>query len=266
MKAVIHPDYGYLTDFIRRVPRREYRSGQVFRHRRNRVEKVEPQPGTVLIVKTFKTHNLFHRLFFTLFPGKARLSYENSLRLQAMGIATAPPVAYLETHKNGLFDTGYFISSFLPDPLMDTIEQKEENERRAIIADFAAFTVALHEKGVCHHDYNLSNVFFRKAGDHYTFTLIDINRTLFRQPSRRQCLRELTRLQHISLPTMVSIIEQYARLRDWNVELCCAGILLERTLGRRARFKRIQQCIRRLFVPKKKKESSKRMIPEMAGK
>ncbi len=260
MRIVIHPRYTHLEEFIRRIPGRAYRPQRVFRERRNRVETVETPTGKRLVVKAFGTFGLFQRLLYTIRPSKARRSFEYSLRLEEKGIATAPPVAWIETRRSGLFEAGYFISEFVPETLMDTIESYDEPKRGRLIIDFAAFTAELHRKRICHRDYNLSNVFFRPCGEGYAFRLIDVNRTRFKHLSKRDCLRELTRLQHISLPTAVAIVGEYARVRGWNEELCCAGMLLERNLGRRARFKRLHRFLKRLFSTRKK------IIPEMTGR
>ena len=211
MRVVVNPKYAYLTEFIQSIPKQEYECDLVFRDYRNVLQKVTVD-GTAMVIKRYKRPTIANCFIYSYFrTNKAKRSYEYAFRLEEMGFATAEPIAYIEIKKNGFFHTGYFISSFLSHPLLDTINEYDAETKTEIIKDFAAYTADLNEKGIVHYDYNLSNIFFYKEDgkSNYQFALIDINRMRFKHFSKRKCIKGLKTIQ-FELPYLAYMAECYA--------------------------------------------------------
>lgn len=217
MKIVIAEKYKHLTDFIQQLPLEKYPIDEVIRNHRNTVTKVTVDGG-VYIVKKYIRPKFHNRLVYTfLRKSKARRSYEYALELKKRGIGTADPVAYIEIKENGLFHTGFFVSEFIDEPLLEEIEKKPECEQ--ILREFAEFTVNLHQQGVAHYDYNPCNILFRQENGKYKFSMIDINRMSFRKKlSKNECLNCMKRID-FEIPTLTAYVRMYSDIRGWLPEL-----------------------------------------------
>ena len=111
-----------------------------------------------------------------------------------------------------------------------------------VLAAFARFTVRLHEKGICHEDFNQTNILWRhdEATGRYDFQLIDINRMKFlRRPLRPdECMINLRRL---SCPAVafLYILDRYAETRQWDMDdTLLRGTFFRLLFGRRQQFKK----------------------------
>ena len=166
-KIVLSPTYAHLQQEVRKIPAGDYRILETYCDRRNTVRKIELPGGRIFVLKQYKRPTRLNQFAYTLFrKSKACRAYEYALRLQQLGFETAAPVAYLEISRHGLFHTGYFLSEFIAHPLLNTLQEGDE-ESRKILEDFAAFIVEMHEKGVFNLDMNPGNVFFYKSGEKY---------------------------------------------------------------------------------------------------
>ncbi len=245
-RITINPRYAGLAEFIWKVASRDYAPDDVLRATRNVVEKVRVE-GIDLVVKRHKKPAWLKRVIYTWFSkNKARKAYTYALKLQKMGIETADPIAYIEIRVGGLFHTGYYLYTLITDPAFTTLPQYPLPEQRAILDDFAAFMVELHTKGVKHNDFNDYNIFFRKEGDHYRFSLIDINRASFKRMSRGDCVNEFLRL-HLDQCSLAYVMQRYAAIRGWNANLLCGSVFLKRGSNFRVRAKRMARKMTRLF-------------------
>ncbi len=243
MKLVVNPKYERFTDFLRRIPDGTIETEEVYKRNRNLVTRITHE-GVDLVVKQFKVPNGLNKFVYSwLRQSKARRSFEYAQRLLDMGIDTAEPVAYIEIRKSGLFHTGYFISKFVEDNLLHTIEKCDRETQEAIIRDFARFTVEMNDNGLFHKDYNSGNIFYRKDGDRFRFALIDINRLRFRRPNKNEVINSLDRLTLSRLLT-VQISAEYANLRGWNPDTLSGAVLMQKGMNMR---KRVKNLLKRLF-------------------
>jgi len=246
MKIVINPAYSHLSEFIERIPEGRYSRDMVFRNNRNTIEKITVE-NTPLVIKKYKRPTLFNCAVYTfLRKTKAQRSFEYAFRLKDNGVSTAEPVAYIEIKEKGVFHTGYFISEYLDDELLNTIENYDIQTKDKLIEDFSHFTVSLHEKGILHMDYNSSNILFRREGDDFRFSLIDINRIHFGYLTRRKCLKGL-KTMGFELPTLVRIAERYAELRGWNPDIFTGALLIKRGMNLPGRIKKKLKSFLGLF-------------------
>ena len=223
-KIIINPKYNNLSGFIEKIP--EFISngkGRIIYNKRNKVYDLITDDGTELVVKKYKVPLLHQRFDYTfLRKSKAMRAYLYGLKLLELGINTPEPIACLQGYKNGLFHTGYFVSSPCYDE--DFRVLADETHDKELINVLVDELVMEHEKGFLHGDPNLSNYLFRleknEVGERYIVTTIDINRSKFiANPSQKQCLKRLVRLTHIR-PLLIEIIRLYAVSRKWDVDAC----------------------------------------------
>lgn len=232
----VNPKYRMYGSFVHSLPDVFDKSGRLVYNSRNQVRLFDAPDGQILVVKRFKVPMLHQRIDYTFIrPSKAMRAYTFALRLVELGISTPDPVACIETHMNGLFYYGYLVSTYCPDPDVSFLREDYEGHDDLIDA-IAHFIADMHEKGFVHGDVNLSNFLYRKEGDGYRLTTIDINRSHFyRHPSARQCLDSLVRLTHVR-PLLRRIVVRYAELRGWDSTACYGYV--ERKLSRFERLRR----------------------------
>ena len=174
---------------------------------------------------------------------KARRAYEHALRLRGMGFDTPEPVAWSEYRKDGLIADTYFVSrrSELT-PLPQTMRRFPAPDTLPVLEAFARFTVRLHEQGICHEDFNQTNILWEYDGTagNYRFQLIDINRMRFHARPLRpdECMINLRRL---SCPAVafLYILDRYAETRQWDMDdTLLRGTFFRLLFGRRQQFKK----------------------------
>lgn len=223
--------------------------GEVLHQKRNTVKKVQLDDAD-LVVKSFKIPGGVRALLYGRFrKSKARRSFEHAQRLQALGIETPAPVAFVEQYRRGRLRASYFVSEYYPhDFSMSHVLPaagggKAPDEAGAVIDAFTRFTFRLHEAGVLHRDYNTGNILVRcQAGD-WTFAIIDINRMRFGRLSVRQRLNNLVRLTD-DIAAMQRMARTYGQLSHLDPRRC-ERLLLKlkrqhwRRLDTRKRFKKL---------------------------
>lgn len=227
MKTVISPEYSALADFIGTIPSSSYENERNIRANRNVLGHFTAE-GHDMVIKRYKRPTLFNCVVYTFFrKSKCHRAYDNAFKLKAAGFHTADPIAYIEVKKVGMFHTGYFISKHVDLPLLSDFYTHDEQTREQLLDDFIAFTVRLHEAGIIHQDFNLSNIFYFRDGDHYDFCLIDINRMSFGTKSHKKILRSFETLTFKDW-TCVEIMEKYALARGWQPEGNAAVVLFRK--------------------------------------
>lgn len=237
MKVHIHPHYATYENFIRAIPSGEYEREEVYCNRRNTVEKVR-FGDKEFVIKKYKRPALINCLIYSWFrKSKARRAFEYAELFLQRGIETAPPVAYIEIQKNGFFHTGYFISEYLPYPLITDIYDASLNEenKKELIQDLVSFTLQLHLNKVVPLDYNPNNIFYHKVNNKYHFALIDINRLkLGKVPGIRMSMTSFNQLG-IPAEDFMKIIPLYAEKRGFDIEECIFFTLFSRLKWRKQR-------------------------------
>lgn len=226
----LHPDYKECEDLIRQIPEGKYEPTKTFCNRRNTVELVMCG-GKAFVVKRYKRPTWANCLVYTWWrKTKARRAYEYAVEMLARGFETAFPVAYIEERRWGIFHTGWFVSEYLPYPLLKDVPQMDlpEQEKLQIADDFIHYTASLHEQGILPCDYNSGNIFFHKEGGRYRFALIDINRMqIGHTPGERQSARFFDQMG-VSISQAIGAIDQYASLRGFDADRQIFFILVHR--------------------------------------
>lgn len=165
MKITINPAIRHVQPFIERLPEVFPVSGEVLHEGRNQIRAFDIG-GESLVVKRYKRPHLFNRVMYSFFrKNKARRAYEHALRLRGMGFDTPEPVAWSEYRKDGLIADTYFVSrrSELT-PLPQTMRRFPAPDTLPVLEAFARFTVRLHEQGICHEDFNQTNILWEYDG------------------------------------------------------------------------------------------------------
>lgn len=230
IKIHIHPNYWMYRGFIEKIPNGDYEQTKVFCNQRNTVV-LTTWGNKRFVVKRYKRPTWANCLIYTWFrKTKAKRAYEYAEILLKRGFETAQPVAYIEVKRWGFFHTGYFISTYLPYPLMRDIPQMKmtEEEKKQIANDFIRHTVCLHEQGILPKDYNSGNIFFHKEGKNYLFALIDINRLkIGKKPNERESAHFFNQMG-VSICQAIKSIDQYASLRGFDTDRQLFFILTHR--------------------------------------
>lgn len=218
MKKTIHKDYAGFSGFVSDLHDGLFEnSGIILRYERNCV-KVFPVEDQKIVVKKFKRPNVFNRVVYTLLRGsKAERAYRNALRLLELGVGTPRPIGFVDVGKNGLLADCYLATEYTDyRPVADIISESEHGGD-ALFNSFVAFTVGLHEKGVRHDDYNMSNVLYKRRVDgEFEFALIDVNRMKFGKLNKNACMHNVKRVC-ASPEFTFKFIKKYSELRNWNI-------------------------------------------------
>ena len=196
MRMEVNEAYTHLRDYIATLPSQFEHDGETIFEGRNVIKKFQVG-GDTIVVKRFRKPHLIQKIIYTFFRhGKARRAYANGGRLLHLGFSTPTNIAYIETHRHGLLEYGYYISGVDDAPPICIKLNDQEQFDTTMAADLAGMMAALHKKGVLHHDLNSTNVLYHALPDgHYTFSFIDINRMKFCEgyPPLDECMENMTR-------------------------------------------------------------------------
>lgn len=217
MKTVIHKDYPHLSKFINSLPDNFRGKGEILHDGRNQVRRFR-EGGKWIVVKKFKRPNIAQKIVYTFFKSsKAERAYLFAEKLRNLGINTPHEIGYIEIKRKGLLDESYFISEQCSYAALSQILDVEDFNREAADA-LAAYLATLHDKGILHGDLNLTNILYRVEDGKYEFTLIDTNRSRFRESlGRKECIENLKRLTH-ERGFMEYTVSRYAGVRGWNAD------------------------------------------------
>lgn len=249
MKKAIHKDYAGLSDFVSGLPHGLFEnSGMIMRYERNCV-KVFQDGDRKIVVKKFKRPNAFNRVAYTYLRGsKARRAYHNALKLIELGVGTPRPAGFIDVRQNGLLTDCYLVTEYTDFQPVGNIVAGPEHGNETLFNSFVRFTVRLHEIGVRHDDYNMTNVLYKRRPDGlYDFALIDVNRMKFVKLSRKACMHNIKRV--CANPEFTfRFAQKYAELRNWNVYRYVAWLSFFRLVfeRRRAGKKIIKQWMKRV--------------------
>lgn len=182
MNVKIHPSYQALSAFITNLPQDFAQGGHLIYEGRNQL-KVFDVEGLSVNVKAFKRPNWINRVVYTsIRPSKAKRSYDNAVKLLALGFTVPQPLGYVECYTGGLLDDSYFVSlqwpfttDFRP---FRTMENDTLRNWLPRLEAFGAYVGRLHEAGVLHKDLSIGNVLMAEDQP-ALFCLVDLNRMRF---------------------------------------------------------------------------------------
>ncbi len=195
LKYIIHPDHQDLEAELLKVQDHFAVSQESIHKARNEL-RIASIGGQKMVIKSFKIPHLLNRYVYANYrDSKAKKSYDNAIRLEALDVNTPSPIAYLEFYDDGLLGHSYYIS--LLEPYDMTIREALHHDVadfREILKAFTAFTYDLHKKEVWHVDYTPGNTLISRVDDGYRFSLVDINRMEFRPISPEEGTKAFSKL------------------------------------------------------------------------
>ena len=223
MRIVINPTYEHLRAWIEALPETFAKQGKVIYDARNQIRIITAPDGTELCVKRFHAPRFLNRLVYTYWRApKAKRAYENALRLQAAGIGTPEPIAYILLTSEGLLSESYLVcrKSKLARNFYEFRHHPLAGDE-GIIRAFARFTAAMHEKGILHKDFSPGNILFDRQQDGtVAFEIVDINRMVFGKPvGLDTACRNFCRLWGKE-DFFVLLAQEYAKARGFDEEQC----------------------------------------------
>lgn len=210
-------DYKIIKDDIQNIDKSFQDNDNIIHNARNQL-KIINFKGIDTVVKSFKIPNFINKLVYTFFkPSKAKKSYLNAKKLIELGINTPKPIAYIEYKKFGLLDKSFFISERenYDFTIREVFHHKVENHEE-ILKQFTRFTYDLHKKGVWHVDYSLGNILITKKDNGYRFSIIDINRMVFKTIDANEGLKNFNKFWAKDENDLKIIADEYAKLSSFD--------------------------------------------------
>ncbi len=115
---------------------------------------------TKIVIKRYNIKNFWHGISRALRPTRAAKSWTNAHRLKLLNIATANPVALIESRPFGLRGKAYFLAEYMDAP--DAAEffniTRDKTERAAAIKNIATLFYQLYLLQISHGDTKASNI------------------------------------------------------------------------------------------------------------
>lgn len=221
---VLHPDFADLAPFMRSLPERMKRGEGTVIHKGRNELRIMTCGTRELVVKAFRRPHIINRFVYgTLRPSKAKRSYDNALRLLALGIGTPQPVGYYNVRgRLGLtFDLSYYVTlrSTCTHRYEELFEHHFDYEADVLRA-VGRLTARLHENGLAHKDYGRANILFERRDDgSIALELVDLNRMAVGPLDVRAGCQNFERLP--ATPQMHRwMAETYAAERHFDADEC----------------------------------------------
>lgn len=181
-------------DFVKSLPEAFDHAGTEIHTARNRLRIMDVSNLGVaglerVMVKRYHGLFWFQKIDYTYFrQPKCRKAYYNTAELRRRGFDAAEELAIVEVWCHGLYQYAFFVSAVGQGERLDNLviamnERGEQTRAAAVVRQFAALVVRLHEHGVLYWDMNCGNVLCHEEGgpgsSQWHFTLIDTNRVRF---------------------------------------------------------------------------------------
>ena len=182
-----------------------------------------------VVIKAFKVPHFINQFAYSfLREGKARKSYNNAIKLEALDVNTPTPIGFIEYYRAGLLKESYFLAKYEPyDFTIREVFHHKVDDVDNILKLFAQFTFDIHKKGVWHVDYSLGNILITKVNGSYKFSLVDINRMEFKEILPQEGLRNFNKFWAKDNNDLIIIAKEYASLTGFNEQVAIDTILNE---------------------------------------
>lgn len=218
---VIAPEFAYLEQFMRTLPKRfADGEGKTIHKLRNEL-RIMTVCGQEVVVKSFRRPNIINRFVYgTLRASKAQRSFDNAYKLLAIGVGTPTPVGYINIRKNMLFDRSFYVSLRSTCPYVyDNLFYQPFDYTDQVAREVGRTTALLHQNNIAHSDYGRANILFKKTPTGVHIEIVDINRMHFGPINLKQGCKNLERLP--ATPHMHRLIaEEYAKIRHFDADKC----------------------------------------------
>lgn len=220
-------------------------NGRVVYNKRNtlKIMSTGSEAMPVVAVKKFKPLGFLRGFYYTYIGrNKAERCFDYALELEARGIPTPEPLAYVLVSCRGVVKYCYYICRCVELPAVKDGIHWEDRYDAAMAESFASMAAAMHKAGVVHGDLNCDNVLYRKNQDGgFSFTLIDINRMRFYPRGTvvpdSKAMADMCCFTR-SLKIMRNVAEYYASARGWDSRMVDTMVEMKRKFNRRRAIKK----------------------------
>lgn len=222
---VVNSKFSVIEEFIASLPAIFEGSGNLLHKGRNVVKEFDVH-GIKVVVKSFgKIPGINKFVYSWLRKSKAQRSYEYSRYFLENGFNSPEPVAWLDCINGGLLRECYYVSLRTGySPLENVLGTPKEE---SVLMELAAFAYNLHQKGIYHGDFNVTNILYDQTQGKTLFSLIDNNRTRFGRFSHKRALQNFRRLtlekRHFGI-----IARGYSQVSSMEESLVLEGIIRAR--------------------------------------
>lgn len=198
---------------------------------RNRLYTLRLASGRTVNIKEFKRCGFFKGLMYgRLRADKANRSYDNALRLLALGFDTPEPMMVCTVRRcaGWILTRAYYVCAH-EEQVAELRCWEERADRDALVEALGREMGRLFRAGVLFRDFSPGNTLLRTdrpAGD-YRFVYVDVNRTDFGVKSRRRLMSMFKRINIVESETQ-RLGGALARAMGWNerdTELRALGVL-----------------------------------------
>lgn len=238
--------------FVSRLPQYFDNEGDTLYAERNVIKSFVVNPADEVlrrvVVKRYKRPNFLQRVVYSFFrASKARRAFWNAAELRARGIDTPQEIAFVEERRWGLLTYGYLVTAYDGAPAIEDRLTLPADFDRVMAGDFARFAAVLHTRGILHQDLNCTNVRYHPDGEHYSFSVIDINRMRIspagQVPSDWACMDNLTRFCG-RMDLFKFVAETYASVRHWSMDAVDEMVRVKRVHD--IKWKRRKEILRKI--------------------
>lgn len=220
------PDTGLPENFIPNLPDTFSASGEIIHNARNQI-RVYDVNGLKVNVKKFCIPPIVNRVLYSWgwrIP-KAKKTFLNAQEIVWRGFQTPKPYGYILERNGWLINFSYFISEQIPGkkPIRDSGPDPD------LIRALAAYTAALHQKGMMHKDYTPGNILYSVENGKYDFWMVDINRfRLQNKPIALWLVIQNLRQPFYEEKDIKSFVLEYAKLRGLSPKIYWPVLLINR--------------------------------------
>ncbi|MEW5901418.1 MAG: lipopolysaccharide kinase InaA family protein [Acidobacteriota bacterium] len=164
-----------------------------------------------IVVKEFSSRGI-QRLKTLFLPSKAAIAWRGAVVLKDRGLATAPPLAYLEKKRRAFVERSFFLAEKVEgtEEIRALFRALPPGELESLLTALAGYLYSLHEQGILHRDLSDGNVLVRKNDDgRFAFHLLDTNRVRVRK--KLGPLRRVKNLIRLGVPDRLqeSFLQKY---------------------------------------------------------
>ena len=220
------PHTGLPADFIANLPETFSNTGKIIHNARNQI-RVFDVGGQQINVKKFCIPPIVNRVLYSWgcrIP-KAKKTFLNAQEIVRRGFQTPKPYGYILERNGWLLNFSYFISEQIPGkkPIRDSGPDPD------LIRALAAYTAALHQKGMMHKDYTPGNILYSVENGKYDFWMVDINRFRLQQkPIALWLVIQNLRQPFYKQEDIKNFVLEYAKLRGLSPKIYRLVLVLNR--------------------------------------
>lgn len=223
--------------FLNNLPELFKEQGKLIYQQRNQIKILEVN-GHKLCVKKYGMAPLLNRFLYSVSwrTPKAERTYKNAAKILERGFVTPRQYGYVLVYRKGWLAESFSVGEFVEG--VRSVEDARQDED--LMKAFARYTAHLHLHGMMHRDYILNNILYSRTTDGYQFTLIDINRFVFRDKPIRGFLQRMNLMQPFNkLSELKKFVNAYSQEVKAGSSLCRQVVYFRIWRTRYSKLKRL---------------------------